>query len=68
MLDVTTGNHTPVSMSEKSIPVFAPGFNLIDMDLPHAGKFITSHMYQLSLIDKQGQEWTMLFEYKGKKK
>jgi len=66
--DVTSGNHTPVSMNEKAIPAFAPGFNLVDVDLPHAGKFIANHMYQLSLTDKQGEEWTMLFEYKGKKK
>jgi hypothetical protein len=66
--DVTGGDHVPLSIDEKSTPVFSPGINLVDMDLPKAGKFIRNHLYEFSLIDGQGQEWKMLFEYKGKKK
>jgi hypothetical protein len=67
MLDVTGGNHIPLSMNKKAVPVFSPGVNLIDMDLREAGKFIRNHLYEFCLVDKQGQEWKMLFEYKGKK-
>ncbi len=68
MLDVTEGNHIPVSINEKSIPVFTPGINLVDIELAGAGKFIRNHRYEFSLVDRQGQEWKMLFEYKGKNK
>lgn len=68
VLDVTGGNHIPVSIKEKAVPVFSPGINLVDLDLPQAGDFIKNHMYELCLTDKQGQEWKMLFEYKGKNK
>ena len=68
VLDVTAGDHLPVSISEKAIPAFSPGSNLVDVDLPRAGKFIPNHMYEWNLVDRQGQVWTLLFEYKGKKK
>jgi hypothetical protein len=68
VLDVTGGNHIPINIKEKAIPVFSPGINLIDMDLRRAGNFIQNHMYEFCLIDRQGREWTMLFQYKGKKK
>lgn len=68
VLDVTGGNHIPVSIKEKAVPVFSPGNNLVDMDLPQAGDFIQKHMYEFCLTDKQGQEWKMLFEYNKKKK
>jgi len=68
VLDVTGGDHIPVTIKEKLVPAFLPGINLIDLNLPKAGIFIQNHMYEFSLTDKQGQEWKMLFEYKGKKK
>ena len=68
VLDVTGGDHLLVSIKETAVPKFLPGVNLIDMDLPRAGEFIKNHMYEFCLTDKQGLEWKMLFEYKGKKK
>ncbi|WP_315815039.1 hypothetical protein [Paraflavitalea speifideaquila] len=68
VVDVTGGDHIPVSINEESIPVFSPGINIVEIDLAKAGKFIRDHLYEFSLIDKQGQEWKMSFEYKGKKK
>jgi len=67
VLDVTAADHIPLHIDEKSFPVFSPGNNLIDLDLPGAGRFIRNHMYEFSLLDKQGNEWKMLFEYKGKR-
>lgn len=68
VLDVTSGNHLPVSIKENALPSFSPGNNLIDMDLPKIGDFTRNHMYEFCLTDRQGLEWKMLFEYIGKKK
>jgi hypothetical protein len=66
VLDVTGGNHLPVTINDKAVPVFSTGSNLIELDLSKAGKFTRNHMYEFCVIDKQGQEWKMLFEYKKK--
>lgn len=66
VLDVTGGNHLPVTINDKAVPIFSTGSNLIELDLSKAGKFVRNHMYEFCVIDKQGQEWKMLFEYKKK--
>ncbi|MDI3321391.1 hypothetical protein [Pinibacter soli] len=55
-----------VKLNKDKQPQFLRGLNLVDMGLEEQGKFIKNHMYEFTLIDKIGQEWKMLFEYKGK--
>lgn len=55
------------TLTEEQVPVLRPGMNLVDIDLSKVARFVKGRIYEFRLTDRQGVDWKMMFEYKGKK-